>query len=630
MRYVFGFLCVCALGVMPLVGCSETTGDGGSGGAAGDGGSGGVPCEDDVDCPDDNNACTEDYCENNGLCVYMPVECTADFNDCTAEMCDPSVGCEQTSVADGTQCAGGTCQTGVCELAGSVLPCSEQGIRNAIAAGGDEPYTFDCDGTTPVVTDGAFAINNNVILDGEGNLTVTGSSLNPFFVVEEEITAELHGFTVTGGAPLPLPSEKIGEFPAGSGILNNGTLTMTNSTVSNKPGNGIANSGTLTLTNCTVSGNRGDFFAGGIDNGGTVTMTNSTVSGNTGVFGGIGNRGTVTMTNSTVSGNVAHDPDNEAGGISNAGTLTVTNSLVDGDCSGDITSNGYNIESPGNTCGLDEAKGDQINVTEEQLNLGPLADNGGPTMTHALGLLPTRSVAVDRIPAADCVDADDAPLTEDQRGVSRPQGPTCDSGAFELEQATVTGTVTYAGSGAPAEGATVSVLGASVSTVTDAQGGFSLDVPVGSAFFQLSKEGTWGQIELETVPNTGDVRYELVEDSLVAEIEQSLMIEFSETQGVVDVIFNSPSGLGGETATLSVPYDSSLTFDAAEQPVLSDIPGGGEDLVFVGVDLTQELIVNPMGGGGVNTCDLENPGTVYPVLPKSFTRVRQVRCTPLP
>ena len=41
MRYVFGFLCVCALGVMPLVGCSETTGNGGGGGTAGDGGSGG-------------------------------------------------------------------------------------------------------------------------------------------------------------------------------------------------------------------------------------------------------------------------------------------------------------------------------------------------------------------------------------------------------------------------------------------------------------------------------------------------------------------------------------------------------------------------------------------------------------
>jgi len=42
MRYVFGFLCVCALGVMPLVGCSETTGDGGSSGSGGSAGTGGM------------------------------------------------------------------------------------------------------------------------------------------------------------------------------------------------------------------------------------------------------------------------------------------------------------------------------------------------------------------------------------------------------------------------------------------------------------------------------------------------------------------------------------------------------------------------------------------------------------
>jgi hypothetical protein len=42
MRYLFGFLCVCALGTMPLVGCSETAGDGGDGGTGGGGGSAGV------------------------------------------------------------------------------------------------------------------------------------------------------------------------------------------------------------------------------------------------------------------------------------------------------------------------------------------------------------------------------------------------------------------------------------------------------------------------------------------------------------------------------------------------------------------------------------------------------------
>jgi hypothetical protein len=73
MRHLFGFMCVCALGVM---GCSETSGEGGSGG---DGGSGGA-----VSCMD------------------------------------------------------------------SVCPCTEGGIRAAIAEGGG-PFTFDCDGPTTVV-----------------------------------------------------------------------------------------------------------------------------------------------------------------------------------------------------------------------------------------------------------------------------------------------------------------------------------------------------------------------------------------------------------------------------------------------------------------------------------------------
>jgi HYR domain len=57
--------------------------------------------------------------------------------------------------------------------------------------------------------------------------------------------------------------------------------------------------------------------------------------------------------------------------------------------------------------------------------LGPLQDNGGPTLTHAL--LPGS-------PAIDAGDNTDAPLM-DQRGVPRPQGAAVDIGAFELAQA---------------------------------------------------------------------------------------------------------------------------------------------------------------------------------------------------
>jgi len=54
--------------------------------------------------------------------------------------------------------------------------------------------------------------------------------------------------------------------------------------------------------------------------------------------------------------------------------------------------------------------------------LGPLQDNGGDTLTHAL--LPSS-------PAIDAGDADNCPAT-DQRGIPRPQGAGCDIGAYEF------------------------------------------------------------------------------------------------------------------------------------------------------------------------------------------------------
>ncbi|MGB5220819.1 MAG: choice-of-anchor Q domain-containing protein [Polyangiales bacterium] len=114
------------------------------------------------------------------------------------------------------------------------------------------------------------------------------------------------------------------------------------------------------------------------------------------------------------------------------GTLTLTNTLVDNDCANTPpTSGGHDIECPGDTYGFDQAT-DQVNVRAEQQNLGPPQDNGEASMTHAL--LPG-SVAINEIPEPDCVDADGAPLTTDQRGEPRPEtgGSMCDVGAFEVQ-----------------------------------------------------------------------------------------------------------------------------------------------------------------------------------------------------
>ncbi|MCS6846436.1 MAG: right-handed parallel beta-helix repeat-containing protein, partial [Anaerolineae bacterium] len=135
----------------------------------------------------------------------------------------------------------------------------------------------------------------------------------------------LRKLTITKGRALGL-------FGAGGGgILNNGTLTVTNSTFSGNNATGFSgtgggirnNGGTLTVTNSTFQNNSAAVDGGAISNGGTLTVTNSTFSGNSARWGGgIRNNGTLTVTGSTFSGNSAVS----GGGIWNNGTLTVTGS----------------------------------------------------------------------------------------------------------------------------------------------------------------------------------------------------------------------------------------------------------------------------------------------------------------
>lgn len=74
-------------------------------------------------------------------------------------------------------------------------------------------------------------------------------------------------------------------------------------------------------------------------------------------------------------------------------------------------------------------------VTLNDPQLGPLADNGGPTQTHAL---PAGSPAIDAGNAGGCRDSLGALLTADQRGFARTVDgdadgtAICDIGAYEF------------------------------------------------------------------------------------------------------------------------------------------------------------------------------------------------------
>ena len=184
----------------------------------------------------------------------------------------------------------------------------------------------------------------------------------------------------------------------------------------------------------------------------------------------------------------------------------------------------------------------------------------------------------------------------------------------------------------PAENATVRVRGTSLNTTTDSRGWFSIDVFEGDWFFESSKDGLWGWIQLAQVPYPGSaLDLLLASDTLIGQIADELDIEIDAAKAIAVLDFNESSGQGGETATLSAPYGHVSAQDADQKEVLSDelLPGGGSELWYYNVDPTEELSVTPAGADGVHICELQFPEAVYPVVGKVITFV-DVLCKPTP
>ena len=172
----------------------------------------------------------------------------------------------------------------------------------------------------------------------------------------------------------------------------------------------------------------------------------------------------VTITNCTFSGNFVTDADRVGGAIGvsadgpSSGRLVLRhNSFVDNTATGDggaiyidadatvdiegnlfagntavngrdifadplatLTSLGFNLLEDGDSSGLTNGVNDDI--VGQIAMVGPLADNGGPTETHALS---PGSPAIDAIPPESCS------VTTDQREMTRPRGSGCDIGSLE-------------------------------------------------------------------------------------------------------------------------------------------------------------------------------------------------------
>ena len=343
-----------------------------------------------------------------------------------------------------------------------------------------------------IVNGGTVTLNNSTVsgnsaqfgggVDNSGMLTLNNSTVSGN-------SADERGGGIDNSGGLMLNNSTVSDNWAiyGGGIDNNlGTATLSNSTVSGnsaRSGGGIDNSGGLTLNNSTVSDNSAIDDGGGIDNSGTATLSlsNSTVSRNWARFGGgILNSGTATLSlsNSTVSDNsarsgggilnvggltlnnstVSFNLATYGGGVYNSGTTTLVRTIISGNNTdfysgaevsnyyGTVNSDGHNIIGYGGSArsvgftpgGTDVVPGGTLTTV---LNF-TLADNGGPTLTHALV---SGSPAINIIPLDGVVCIFDT--STDQRGAVRGSGVNrgegaCDAGAFEFNSIEIPTAVT--------------------------------------------------------------------------------------------------------------------------------------------------------------------------------------------
>ena len=360
---------------------------------------------------------------------------------------------------------GSTADTGGCAKPPTGTTCTLRQLVNSVPAGS----TISVPAGTYTLTAGELLIDQNMTITGAGARTTTveqnppaGTPVARVFDIQPDPASGVAPTVTISGLEILFGKTTSGSTNGniGGNVLNEGTLTLSEDDIvlgetTGGEGAGVANvGGTLTITHSLLEDNLSfaSSGSGGISGGianvasgattATVTVNNSTLAGNTaaGGAGGIGSRcvrctnSTVTVVDSTIFNNDGGTATANAGGLI-AGTgssISVENSIIASNtvgsgatasnCAGSITSLGHNIETS-TDCGF-KSTGD-LQKTDPQFLFSGVTDLGGNTDTLPLS---ASSPAVDAIPTS----ASNCTKTTDQRDISRPQGSSCDIGAYEL------------------------------------------------------------------------------------------------------------------------------------------------------------------------------------------------------
>ena len=263
-------------------------------------------------------------------------------------------------------------------------------------------------------------------------------------IVNNQAAQSGGGVFNSGGSLLVLNAMTVANNQAavsGGGIYTQGESTILYSSISGNSalgvgGGGILNAGLMRLERSLVAANQapgtdpaGGSYAGGsgltVRDGGYANVWNSTFSGNqiTNGEGAVIDNFFATIDLDYVT--IADNPGYAFGGpldsmpaIQLFRTIIVRNNGAGTQCSSPVATIGWNLLAD-DTCGQDPY--DLVLEPSDDPGLAPLGNYGGPTMTHSL------------LPGSPAINAASDLCTGglDQRGTSRPQGASCDIGAYE-------------------------------------------------------------------------------------------------------------------------------------------------------------------------------------------------------
>lgn len=371
-----------------------------------------------------------------------------------------------------------------CTFPDAITAANTDAVVGGCTAGAGADELDLASGLTITLTAGLTEIRSDVTINGNGSTLDCASTVRGFIISGGSATFNLNDTTVTNCVTSP------GNYGAGARSYAGSTMNINNSIFTGNVGGAIVftdSSGTVndstidgnftnpepyysagisviasnvTVSNSSITNNvttstgagGGGFYVGSYGGASELNIINSTITGNSSVQrgGGIahfdyGVPSTINLTNVTLVDNTS---DASGGGISNdTANFTISQSLISGNTN--PVPGGAEIDSTGGTVTVDDFNMIGVNgvanvggVTIGASDIVPtesltdivdttLADNGGPTLTHAL---PMGSPAIDAVPAASCT------LMTDQRGQARPQNgdgdmnADCDIGAFEVEE----------------------------------------------------------------------------------------------------------------------------------------------------------------------------------------------------